>query len=61
MCSSPPLPPPSAPSVPPIYDPDRHPQDPINRIPISSYSINDQDIVRRACIVKGTFKPFTSI
>jgi hypothetical protein len=43
---------------PPIYDPDRFPQDPIERLPIVSYPINNQDDVRRSYILKGPFKPY---
>ena len=38
---------------PPVYDINRLPQDPGERIPISHYPVNDQDSVRRAYILKG--------
>jgi hypothetical protein len=47
------------PSPPPlIYDSDRLPQDPTERLPIINYLINDQDAVRRSYILKGPFKPY---
>jgi hypothetical protein len=47
------------PSPPPlIYDSDRLPQDPTERLPIINYPINDQDAVRRSYILKGPFKPY---
>jgi hypothetical protein len=42
----------------PVYDPDRLPQDPVERLSIVSYPINDQDVVRRAYILKGPFKSY---
>jgi hypothetical protein len=45
---------------PPVYDSDRLPQDPAERLPIVSYPINNQDIVRRAYILKGPFKPYAN-
>jgi hypothetical protein len=52
--SSMPPPPPS------VYDPDHLSQDPVERLPIVSYPINDQDAVRRAYILKGSFKPYAN-
>lgn len=56
----PPVLPPSLPppAPPPVYDPDRLPQDPADRLLIVSYPVNDQDAVRRAYIIKGSFKPY---
>ncbi|TVU38573.1 hypothetical protein EJB05_11953, partial [Eragrostis curvula] len=45
--SSPPMLPP------PPYSSDHLPQDPADRLPIASYPINDQDVIRRAYIMKG--------
>jgi hypothetical protein len=45
---------------PPVYDSDRLPQDPAERLPIVSYPINNQDAVRRAYILKGPFKPYAN-
>jgi hypothetical protein len=42
----------------PVYDPDHLPQDPAERLPIVSYPVNDQDVVRRAYILKDLFKPY---
>jgi hypothetical protein len=50
------MPPPS----PPVDDPGHLPQDLTERLPIVSYSINDQDAVRRAYILKGPFEPSNS-
>jgi hypothetical protein len=33
-------------------------QDPAERLPIVSYPVNDHDVVRRAYILKGPFKPY---
>ena len=57
--SSPPLasPPPPA-SKPPVYDINRLPYDPGERHPILKYHVNDQDVIRRAYIIKGPFKLF---
>ena len=38
---------------PPVYDINRLPQDPGERLPIADYPVNDQDAVRRAYILKG--------
>uniref|UniRef100_A0A0A9CNG4 TTF-type domain-containing protein n=1 Tax=Arundo donax TaxID=35708 RepID=A0A0A9CNG4_ARUDO len=46
------------PLPPPVFDPDRLSQDPVERLPIVSYPINDQDAVRRAYIMKGPFQPY---
>jgi hypothetical protein len=46
------------PPQPPVYDPGHLSQDPAERLSIVSYLINDQDIVRRAYILKGSFKPY---
>jgi hypothetical protein len=48
------------PPPPPVYDPDHLPQDPAERLPIVSYPINDQDAIRRAYILKGSFKPYAN-
>jgi hypothetical protein len=42
----------------PIYDLNRLSQDPAERLPIVSYPVNDHDVVRRAYILKGPFKPY---
>ncbi|KAI5015782.1 hypothetical protein ZWY2020_057172 [Hordeum vulgare] len=47
----------SSPS-PPVYDFSRLKHDTVERIPIASYLVNDQDTVRRAHILKNTFKPY---
>jgi hypothetical protein len=46
------------PPPPPVYDLGRLSQDPTKRLPIISYPINDQDVVRRAYILKGQIKPY---
>jgi hypothetical protein len=46
------------PPPPPVYDPGRLQQDPVEKLPIVSYPINDQDDVRRPYILKGPFKPY---
>jgi hypothetical protein len=56
--SSMPQPPPPLPPPPLVYDPGHLPQDPIERLTIVSYPIYDQDVVRRAYILKGPFKPY---
>jgi hypothetical protein len=47
------MPPPPPPL---IYDTGRLPQDPTERLPNVSYPINDQDVVRKAYILKGPLK-----
>ncbi|XP_066347616.1 uncharacterized protein [Miscanthus floridulus] len=56
---SPPLasPPPPA-SKPPVYDINRLPYDPGERLPIENYHVNDQDAIRRAYITKGACKSY---
>jgi hypothetical protein len=54
----PPLSPPQPSSLPPVNDINRLPHDPGERRPILKYSVNDQDAIRRAYIIKGPFKPF---
>jgi hypothetical protein len=49
---------PSSMSPPSVYDLGRLPQDIADRLPIVSYLINDQDSVRRAYILKGSFKSY---
>ncbi|XP_062203555.1 uncharacterized protein LOC133905803 isoform X2 [Phragmites australis] len=44
--------------LPPIYDINRLPHDPGERLPIVSYPINDQDAIRRAYSLKGPFQPY---
>ena len=51
-----PRPPPA--SKPPVYDINRLPHDLGERRHILKYSVNDQDAIRRAYIIKGPFKPF---
>jgi hypothetical protein len=46
------------PPPPPVYDPGRLTQDPAERLPIISYLINDQNVIRIAYILKGSFKPY---
>ncbi|CAN6175822.1 unnamed protein product [Urochloa humidicola] len=41
----------------PVYDINRLPYDPGERLPIASYPVNDQDAIRRAYVLKGPFKP----
>jgi hypothetical protein len=55
-----PMPPPSPQpsSLPPVYDINRLPHDPGETQPILSYLVNDQDVIQRAYIIKGLFKPF---
>jgi hypothetical protein len=51
--SMPPPPPPLS-----VFDPGHLTQDPAERLSIISYPINNQDVVRRAYILKGPFKPY---
>jgi hypothetical protein len=51
------VPPPPPPQPPPVYDIDRLPRDPGERLPIQNYPMNDQDAIRRSYILKGAFKP----
>jgi hypothetical protein len=44
---------------PPVYDINRLPQDPGERVPIADYPVNDQDAVRRAYILKGPFQDYS--
>jgi hypothetical protein len=44
---------------PPVYDINRLPQDPRERVPITDYPVNDQDAVRRAYILKGPFQDYS--
>ena len=48
----------SPPPPPPVYDINRLPQDPGERLPIASYPVNDQDAVRRAYILKGPLQNY---
>jgi hypothetical protein len=50
-------PPPSA-SKPLVYDINRLPHDPGERMPIEDYHVNDKDAVRRAYITRGPCKPY---
>jgi hypothetical protein len=43
---------------PPIYNPDRLPQDSNEKLAIVNYLINNQDVVRRSYILKDPFKPY---
>jgi hypothetical protein len=54
----PPSPPPASPPPPSGFDVNHLPQDPGERLPIASYHANDQDVVRRAYIVRGAFQPY---
>jgi hypothetical protein len=57
----PPIPPPIENVLPPqspIYDVNRLPYDPGERLPIASYPFNDQDAIRRSYILKGPFQPY---
>ncbi|KAI4969768.1 hypothetical protein ZWY2020_000682 [Hordeum vulgare] len=47
-----------SPTLPPVYDFSRLKHDPGERIPIASYPVNEQDVVRRAYILKKPFKPY---
>lgn len=40
------------------YDVDRLPHDPGERLPSASYHATDQDVVRRAYILRGPFQPY---
>ena len=51
-------PPPVLPPPPPVYDINRLPHDLGERLPIQSYSVNNQDAIRRAYILKCPFKPY---
>ena len=51
-------PPPPPPPPPQVYDINRLPHDLGERLPIQSYSVNDQDAIRRAYILKCPFKPY---
>ena len=56
------LPPQPQPQLPtpsslPVYDINRLPHDPGERLPIASYDINDQDAIRRTYVLKKPFKP----
>jgi hypothetical protein len=42
----------------PVYDINRLPHDPGERMSIQSYPINDQDAIRRLYILKGPFQPY---
>ena len=53
--------PPTPPQPPSGYDVDRLPHDPGERLPIASYHANDQDAVRRAYILRGSFQPCFAI
>ena len=56
-----PIPPPTEDVLPPqspIYDINRLPRDPAERLPIASYPFNDQDAIRRSYILKGPFQPY---
>ena len=48
-----PPPPPQPSSLPPVYDINHLPHDPGERHPILKYHVNDQDVIRRAYIIKG--------
>ena len=50
--------PPPPPPPPQVYDINRLPHDPGQRLPIQSYPANDQDAIRRAYILKCPFKPY---
>ena len=52
-----PQPQPPTPSSLPVYDINRLPHDPGERLPIASYDINDQDAIRRTYVLKKPFKP----
>ena len=56
--SRPSSPPPVLPPPLPVYDINRLPHDPGERLPIQNYPINDQDAIRRAYILKCPFKPY---
>jgi len=57
----PPIPPPTADFLPPlslIYDINRLPHYPSERLPIASDPFNYHDVIRRAYILKGPFQPY---
>ena len=58
----PPIPPPIENVLPPqspIYDVNRLPYDPGERLPIASYPFNDQDAIRRSYILNGPYQPYS--
>ena len=59
--SRPSSPPPVLPPPLPVYDINRLPHDPGQRLPIQSYPANDQDAIRRAYILKYQFKSYAHI
>ena len=57
-----PIPPPTEDVLPPqspIYDINRLPRDPAERLPIASYPFNDQDAIRRSYILNGPYQPYS--
>ena len=57
-----PIPPPTEDVLPPqspIYDINRLPRDPAEKLPIASYPFNDQDAIRRSYILNGPYQPYS--
>ncbi|KAG2640464.1 hypothetical protein PVAP13_2KG357680 [Panicum virgatum] len=62
LVASTPIPPPTEDVLPPqspIYDINRLPRDPAERLPIASYPFNDQDAIRRSYILNGPYQPYS--